>query len=238
MKIETEKLARKPLKEYDTNQDGKIDAKETSIFKEDCNKLYAAAYGEDSQEYKSLSKRLEQSTINFKDMSDQGGIANHGNDFENHKYNIDLPTRGENNSKLKDSKITLTDIAGILVHEEEHIQQQQSVYDQVRKDKGSANTAKRVAYSSYCGNLETFAEIERMNFYKKLGTFSFADKSDSYKKYIEESSKIEANPSTDKKTFLEKFNFAEFAKTVKERYESLDFNDKKDEYGLKNLLFE
>jgi len=235
MKIETEKLARKPLKDYDTDHNGNLDGDEILIFKQDCNKLYAAAYGEDSAEYKSISKRLEQTTISFEYSDDQGRLGRC--DYENHKYGIALASN-QNLKKLKDSEITLTDEAGILLHEEEHIQQKQKIYDKVRSDKGSKLKANMSTLFSYNGNFEEFAEIERMNFYKKLGTFSFADRSESYKKYVEESDKIGVDPNKDKKTFLEKFNFAEFAKVVKKQYLSLNFDDKKDKFALKDLLFE
>jgi len=235
MKIETEKLARKPLKDYDTNHDGKIDATEASVFKEDCSKLYACAYGVDSKQYKNLSQRLAQTTILFKNMQASGELATNS-DYENHKYKIYLSTK-MNKEKLNDNKMTLTDMAGILIHEEEHIQQNQSVYDQVRSKHSKQRAKDAISYARN-GNTETFAEIERMNFYKQLGTFSFADKNETYKKYVEESNKIDVDPNKDPKNFFEKFNFAEFGKVVEKRYNTMEFDDKRDNYGMKNLLFE
>jgi len=238
MKIEKQNLARKLLKDYDVNKDGEIDAKEASLFKKDCDKLFECAYGKDCRQYKNLAKRLKQTTIEFKEMDRLGRTYPAQNDFKHHKYKIFLSPK-ENSEKLEDCKINLTDMAGIVVHEEEHIQQSQKVYDTVRKVMHkSKSDAKVAAGAALKGDSEVFAEIERMNFYKKLETFSFADKSEAYKAYLKSFDKVGIDPNKDKKAFLEKFDFKTFTETIKKDYKKLDFDDKTDKYGFKNLLFE
>ena len=66
----------------------KIDEEEITIFKNDCKKLYAGVYGEDSNAYKKSAELLDKTKIEFNDIQNAGEINPEKNDFGKQQYCI------------------------------------------------------------------------------------------------------------------------------------------------------
>lgn len=240
MQIKKEVFAAKPIKEYDTNGNGTIDGEEINIFKSDCKSLYAEAYGENSKQFQDCSELLDKTEIKFVPEI-TCFIENKDQDYENQKYTLNLDSTPQDEN-LKDSKLNITDFAGMLLHEMEHLKQSQNIYNYIKKTvKGRSKLAKYLMGSNtYSNKYETYAEMERMYFYKKIGTYSNKNTNPIYINFIEQSEKINADPLAEREKFIKNFDEESFYSIIKKEtpyYDRNCYEDTKDGYHLKDLLF-
>lgn len=234
-------IGEKPIKEYDTNCNGKIDGEEISIFKTDCKSLYKKVYGEESRQYKETSALLDKTEIKFSAQSVAGSMDICKNNYDKEKYVINLTSRPEGKN-LKDSNLNITDYAGILLHEAEHLVQVQKEYNDLKKEyNGNKRTARRILLDRKGSDRsEVYADMERMLFYKKSGTYSRKEANEAYKNFVKQYEKIGVDPLIDRETFIKNFDEEEFLTVLKKTAPKIEINydkDEKDALNLKSLLY-
>lgn len=223
-------LANKPLRDYDLNHDGKIKGEEVSLFRADCENLFSQAYGRDSKQYKNLMTNLNQAEIKFIKSGDASVVPE-----ADQKYLVSLPTSNKKKS-LANSDVPMGFVAGLLIHETEHIQHFKKIQNVVDTTQNKKELRKAF-FENKQGNGEMFAEIERMNFYKKIG-LTLPPQNQTKIAYDEATKEVTADLSADKKTFFKQFNYSLFEKDVKSRYSSMEFDATSDPFGLKDLVGE
>lgn len=239
MKID--KLALKPIREYDKDGNGTIDGEEVSIFKADCKTLYAEVYGKKSKQYRECAELLDKTEVSFNDQGPAGVVSPIKNDYEKQKYFISLDSTPQG-KPLKDCSLNISDIAGVLLHESEHLRQNQRVYEQYKKEfGGDAEFTKRLMTSVPSSDrFELYAEMERMYFNQKTRTYSQKDTNETYKDFVAQSKRIGVDPLKDREKFLKNFNEQEFLNFVKNKYPNFDkkyYEDKNDALNLKEFLY-